>query len=138
MSGGRFDYDQYRIDHIADEIESVILKNKVEKDKKDLYRWDYDENGNVYEGSRFYYSYNEKTIERFKEAVKTLRKAAIYAQSIDLLLSSDYGESTFHKILEKELKKKWRTRYEERTTTTTQRAFARLGRPTGRQNAHDR
>ena len=105
MSGGRFDYDQYRIDGIADIIESIILQNNVEKEKKDLKRWDYDENGNVYEDSRFYYSYNEKTIKRFKEAVKTLRKAAIYANIIDLLLSSDYGESTFHKILEQELKK---------------------------------
>ena len=103
MSGGRFDYDQYRIDHIADEIESVILKNKVEKDKKDLYRWDYDENGNVYEDSRYYYSYDDNTIARFKEAVIELRKAAIYAQRIDLLLSNDDGEREFHKRLEEEL-----------------------------------
>lgn len=104
MSGGAFDYRQYYIDDIADHIEDIIRKNKVEKSRKDLECWDYDENGKVYEDSRYYYYYNDETIERFKEAVKALRKAAVYAQRVDWLLSGDDDERYFHKRLEEELK----------------------------------
>ena len=104
MSGGRFDYDQYRIGHIADEIEDVIRKNKVEKTKDELERWDYDDDGNVYEDCKYHYWYEDNTIERFKEAVKLLRQAEVYAQRIDWLLSGDDGEESFHKRLEEELK----------------------------------
>ena len=105
MSGGRFCYDQYRIGHIADEIEDVIRKNKVEKTKDELERWDYDEDGNVYEDCKYHYWYEDKTIERLKEAVKVLRQAEVYAQRIDWLLSGDDGEESFHRRLEEELKK---------------------------------
>ena len=105
MSGGRFCYDQYRIGHIADEIEDVIRKNKVEKTKDELERWDYDEDGNVYKDCKYHYWYEDKTIERFKEAVKVLRQAEVYAQRIDWLLSGDDGEESFHRRLEEELKK---------------------------------
>lgn len=105
MSGGAFDYKQHHIEDIADQIEDIVRKNKVEKSKEDLERWDYDENGKVYDDSRYYYCYDEETIERFKEAVKVLRKAAVYAQRVDWLLSGDDDEEWFHKRLEEELKK---------------------------------
>lgn len=105
MSGGAFDYKQHHIEDIADQIEDIVRKNKIEKSKEDLERWDYDEEGNVYEDSRYYYYYDEETIERFKEAVKVLRKAAVYAQRVDWLLSGDDDEIYFHKRLEEELKK---------------------------------
>ena len=105
MSGGHFCYDQYRIGHIADDIEDVIRKNKVEKTKDELEMWDYDEDGNVYEDCKYHYWYEDKTIERFKEAVKVLRQAEVYAQRIDWLLSGDDDEKSFHKRLEEELKK---------------------------------
>lgn len=105
MSGGAFDYRQYYIDDIADHIEDIIRKNKVEKSMEDLEHWDYDENGKVYDDSRYYYYYDDETIERFKEAVKVLRKAAVYAQRVDWLLSGDDDEKYFHERLEEELKK---------------------------------
>ena len=105
MSGGAFDYKQHHIEDIADQIEDIVRKNKVEKSKEDLERWDYDEEGNVYEDSRYYYYYGDDTIEHFKEAVKVLRKAAVYAQRVDWLLSGDDDEKYFHKRLEEELKK---------------------------------
>ena len=37
MSGGHFDYNQYKIGYIADSIESIIEKNRTPVDKKD--RW---------------------------------------------------------------------------------------------------
>lgn len=103
MSGGFFDYQEHRISDIADSIEQVILKNNKEKTKEDLYPWDFDKNGDLYEDSRFYYNFSDETIERFKEAVDLLKRAEIYAHRIDYLLSSDDGEQTFHERLKEDL-----------------------------------
>ena len=109
MSGGFFEYQEHRISDIADSIEQVILKNKKEKTKEDLYPFDYDENGNLYEHSRFYYGFSDDTIKRFKEAVDLLKRAEIYAHRIDYLLSSDDGEQTFHERLKKDLEELYKT-----------------------------
>ena len=103
MSGGFFDYQEHRISDIADSIEQVILKNNKEKANDDIHPWDFDKNGNLYEDCRFYYSFSDETIERFKEAVDLLKRAEIYAHRIDYLLSSDDGEQTFHERLKQDL-----------------------------------
>lgn len=77
MSGGYFDYKQYQIADMANKIENVI-KNNAEKDE-----WGYARN------------YCPETIEKFNEAVKALRQAAIYVQRIDWLLSGDDSEESF-------------------------------------------
>lgn len=51
------------------------------------------------------YGYSKETIKEFKKAVKYLKKAQIYAQRIDWLLSGDDGEETFHKRLKEDLEK---------------------------------
>jgi hypothetical protein len=84
MSGGFFDYKQYNIDHIADEIDQIVRDNQ---DKV----------------AQHFYEYSEETINEFKTAVEILRKAAVYAQRIDWLLCGDDGEDTFHKRLEEDL-----------------------------------
>jgi hypothetical protein len=81
MSGGHFYYDQYKILHIADSIESFI----------------YDDS----DGPR----YSPETIAEFKIAVEKLNEAFVYAQRIDWLLSGDDGEDTFHKRLKEDLTK---------------------------------
>ena len=84
MSGGRFEYKQNNINYIADQIEEVVLKNSKKKiDNK----------------------YPVEVIEKFKEGIDILRKAAIYAQRIDWLLSGDDGEETFLERLKKDLDK---------------------------------
>ena len=47
--------------------------------------------------------YSTETIREFKKAVALLRKAAIYVQRIDWLLSDDDGEDNFHERLKEEL-----------------------------------
>ena len=76
MSGGRFDHKQYDMNYIADKIEHEVLINGKKKE----------------------------VIEKFKEAVIILRKAAIYTQRIDWLLSGDDEEETFLERLKKDLK----------------------------------
>ena len=77
MSGGHFDYDQYKIGYIADSIEQLIFYNSEAK----------------------YGRYTEATISEFRTALQMLRRAEIYAQRIDWLVSCDDGEDTFHKRL---------------------------------------
>ena len=36
MSGGAFDYNQYKIGYIADQIDEVIVKNGLEKTPEEL------------------------------------------------------------------------------------------------------
>jgi len=84
MSGGYFDYDQYRIGNIKDSIAQLVLKK---------------EKGTLPE----YYDFSEETFREFKNALYVLARAEIYAQRIDWLLSADDGEESFHSRLLKEL-----------------------------------
>ena len=89
MSGGHFNYDQYRIDQIAEDIAQIIRNNKNEE----LDEW----------GSKRGYFFPDSVIEEFKRAVYILDKAYIYVQRIDWLLSGDDGEDSFHSRLKEEL-----------------------------------
>ena len=90
MSGGRFDYLQYRITEIVDGIEQEIRNNNAKPRKED---W--------FEPNNF----KEETINEFKKGIELLKKAQIYAQRIDWLISGDDGEETFHQRLSEDLSK---------------------------------
>lgn len=90
MSGGHFEYQQYRIEDIAKSIEELIKSN----DDESLNEWGY----------RRGRDYSAETIVKFKTAVDTLRKAAIMAQRVDWLVSGDDGENSFHDRWDEELK----------------------------------
>lgn len=47
--------------------------------------------------------YSLETIQEFKNAIKALRVASVYAQRVDWLLSGDDGEETFHESLKQDL-----------------------------------
>ncbi len=91
MSGGHFNYDQYKISQIADEIEHLIETNNLEE--TDHY------------GSRIGYFFPQKIIVKFKEALKTLRIAEVMTQRIDWLVSGDDGEESFLQRWDEELSK---------------------------------
>lgn len=92
MSGGHFDYNQHRIKEIADSVEDIIRKNGKKKDYK-VSSWENDH----------YYEYPPEVIEKFKEGLDILRKAEIYAQRIDWLVSGDDGDETFLERLKEDL-----------------------------------
>ena len=77
MSGGHFDYIQYRIADAAEEIRSIIAENS--------------------------YDYTEETLAKFKIAADTITKAALMLQRVDWLVCSDDGEDNFHARWEQEL-----------------------------------
>lgn len=102
MSGGAFDYKQYHIGDIADEIEQTIIENgreipEVIWSRDHWYSSSFDED-------KTYPTYERKTIEIMKRGVYVLRMAHIYAQRIDWMLSGDDGENTLVTRLEEELK----------------------------------
>jgi len=84
MSGGRFGYDQYKIAQIADDIEQEIRSHKETPFDVEVL-------------------YSKETIAEFKTAVELLRRAQVYAQRIDWLLSDDDGEESFHSRLAEDL-----------------------------------
>ena len=89
MSGGHFDYDQYKLEYIADSIQELIASNN-------------DESLNEC-GDRVGHGYSAETIAEFEKAVKYLRLAFIYAHRVDWLVSGDDGEESFHQRLKEEL-----------------------------------
>ena len=88
MSGGHFDYNQYKIGWIADEIEQFIRNNDVE-----------DVDTGIFIGLR----YSPETLDEFKNAVHALKVAQVYAQRVDWLISGDDGEESFHERLREDL-----------------------------------
>lgn len=81
MSGGHFNYDQYKIGQIADDIQLLVDTNHSEE-------------MTVY-GDRMGRGYPRAIIDCFEHAVKALRVAQIYAQRIDWLVSGDDGTDSF-------------------------------------------
>ena len=104
MSGGAFDYNQYKIGYIADQIEHEIEKNGRAKTKEELkddfrdYSW-YER----YPEDLNHYQYPDDVLDEFKKALKALRIAEIYAHRIDWLLSGDDGEESFIRRLKEGL-----------------------------------
>ena len=94
MSGGHFDYKQHHIRDIADSVEQIINNNGKKKNYKVSY-WE----------DEYYYEYPSEVIEKMKEGLVILRKAEVYSQRIDWLVSGDDGEESFLKRLKEELEK---------------------------------
>lgn len=107
MSGGTFEYNQYKINEIADEVDQLIrnsgrlktpteLKEESWRDK-DWYK--------RYPEDLYHYKYPDNVIEEFKKGLKYLRLAYIYTQRIDWLIAGDDGDDTFLERLKEDLKK---------------------------------
>jgi len=87
MSGGHFDYKQYNIDDIADEIGRLIETNdSTEKDE-----W----------GDTIGRHYDADILAYFKDAVTILKLASLLVKRIDWLVSGDDGPESFkHRVVE--------------------------------------
>jgi len=105
MSGGAFDYNQYKIGYIIEEIEEVINDNGRKKTKEELKQevWRDPDWYKKYPEDLFYYKYPDEVIDKMKEGIEVLKRAQIYAQRIDWLLSGDDGEESFLRRLEEDL-----------------------------------
>jgi len=77
MSGGHFDYKQYEIKRIADDIKEYLYENRSQLP--------------------------DAVVSRFERAIFTLNEAFVYAHRIDWLISGDDGDDTFPQRLDEEL-----------------------------------
>ena len=110
MSGGRFEYSQWKIRDIAEEVDKEIRRNgrkKTDQEIKDE-SWHDSEWYEKYPEDRYHYKYPDEVINEFEKGYYILRLAEIYAQRIDWLLSGDDGDESFIERLaqEKEILKK--------------------------------
>ena len=83
MSGGHFNYSQYKIEMIADQIEQLIIQD---------------------DHSPMSERFTPETVEKFRAGLRHMRLAYVYAQRIDWLVSGDDGEEAFHRRLAEDLK----------------------------------
>ena len=81
MSGGMFEYDQYRINDMIDKIKKEMQNPSDYIEDKELF------------------------ILTCEEAIKTLKIAFVFAHRIDWFLSGDDGEDSFYKRLREDLEK---------------------------------
>lgn len=114
MSGGHFDYQQYKIEEIADSVE--VYLNGHELDERDLEDYERDYEKGWYDEDTIKYirkhkrtipnhmEFGNDTLKELRKGLKILRKAYVYAQRIDWLISGDDGEETFLERLKKDLK----------------------------------
>ena len=91
MSGGHFNYVQFQLPNVVEEIENIIKINKEGPKTED---------GDYYE-----YGFSDETIAKFKQAVHCIKQAEQMIQRVDWLVSGDDGEESFHKRWDEELMK---------------------------------
>ena len=89
MSGGKFDYIQYRIFQVADELDQYI-RNCISC---------------VPDENDYSPGYSPEVIDRFKQCERTLRVAATMLHRVDWLASGDDSEESFHERWYEELNK---------------------------------
>ena len=102
MSGGRFNYEQYKIRQIWEDIQEELDKQGKEISKNDFGSYDF-EYFEKYPEERFEHVYREDVQKIFKDGIEILKKAEIYAQRIDWYLSGDDGEDSLVSRLKDDL-----------------------------------
>lgn len=105
MSGGHWDYKQYFLTEVIEDISKLIYQNgklKSNDELREQSKWNitYHEK---YPEDKFHTEYSLEIINKFKEALVIVTQAQIYIQRIDYLLSGDDGPESFLKRLKEEL-----------------------------------
>ncbi len=106
MSGGKWEYIQYRFIDTIEDIKREIDKSGqplTEQELKD--HWNGPEWFEKYPEDKFHYKYPDEVIFEFNNAVDIISKAQVYMQRIDWLLSGDDGDDSFLKRLKEDLNK---------------------------------
>lgn len=84
MSGGYFEYDQFRLTEHIEQLEEVINRGTLWEDGDDI---------------------PEDVLEEFKRGLKHFKLATLYMHRIDWLLSGDDGIDAFKRSLRDDLHK---------------------------------
>ena len=103
MSGGTFNYSQYRIEDMIELIEDRLDRQGCAIPDEDLYMSD--EYYKDYPEEAIYEVYPEEIQNEFKNAIYYLKIAYIYAQRLDWYLAGDDGDESFLSRLEEDFNK---------------------------------
>jgi len=90
MSGGTWNYIQYRFRDIEYDLDKLIEQN----DSEELNEW----------GEMVGKHYSPETIEKLKATAKHVRETAIMLERVDYLVAEDDGEKQFHQRWNEDLK----------------------------------
>jgi hypothetical protein len=107
MSGGHWDYLQYRFTDVVEDIQNIVERNGKEKTREELKNesWGDPEWYEKYPEDKFHHKYPDEVIKEFNKGAEIIKKAQVYMQRIDWLLSGDDGEESFIKRLKEDLEK---------------------------------
>lgn len=107
MSGGTWEYLQYRYTDVIEDIERLIRKNGKLKTSNELKEesWREFDWYKKYPEDKYHHKYSDEVIEKFKEGLEVIKRAQIYMQRLDYLIAGDDGEDSFLERLEDELNK---------------------------------
>lgn len=117
MSGGTWDYLQFKFTEVIEDLKSLINKNgkmKTREEMKSETRYDPDWY-EKYPEDKFHTKYSEEILERVKEALEYIELAQIYMQRLDWFLAGDDGEESFKSRLTEELKQYRKNKLNEKT-----------------------
>jgi hypothetical protein len=98
MSGGAFDYDEYRINYVADEIERRVLRDF----RKVRQHWQTGKDEEVDEIQCDTPEQRVAIVEEAKSLIVDLRAIYQRCKNLDYLLSGDDGPGTFVERLKKQ------------------------------------
>jgi hypothetical protein len=91
MSGGAFDYDEHRINYVADEIERLVLRDFRRTEQ----HWQTGQNVEVDEIECDSKEQRELIVAEAKSLVEDLRAIYQRCKNLDYLLCGDDGPETF-------------------------------------------
>lgn len=106
MSGGHWDYLQHRFADVAEDIDKLVEQNGKPKTEEELKEenWFGNDWYDKYPEELNHHKYPDEVIEQFKVSSIMVKKAQIYMQRMDWLLSGDDGEESFLRRIEEDLK----------------------------------
>ncbi len=104
MSGGAFEYKQYKIQDLIEDMENLLVR----LDKEPIDSFECNSLKNYIDDKDSFKKIVQKNID-------LLKKSYLYTQRIDWFISGDDGEETFYERLEEEIEK---LEYEEITKKT--------------------
>lgn len=107
MSGGQWNYLQYRFTDVIEDIKAEIERSGKPKTKEELKEesWRDPDWYHKYPEDLNHYKYPDEVIEEFKKGLELIEKAQIYMHRIDWLLSGDDGDESFIERLKEDLDK---------------------------------
>ena len=103
MSGGAFEYKQYKIQDLIEDMENLLVR--LDKEPIDSFECD---------SLKRYVDDSELFKNKIKENIRYLKRAYIFTQRIDWFISGDDCEENFYERLKEEIEK---LEYEEITET---------------------